>query len=203
MNSGIVTNLWLIPAIPLAASLAILSLANSRRKSAAALAVIGQVAALTLSIVAFLPTLETPGFRASQNFTWFTFGEQPLRIGWVLDPLAAAMLLMIALVGLCIFVFALFAWPLVGRLLGRPWLQAELFGIAPDPTVVATLGVLIAADRTRWELLVVPMLWCAISGATLWAMQSPDALLAPAAALLVLVLACWKMLSRLRKASPA
>ncbi|TMJ91515.1 MAG: hypothetical protein E6G77_26110 [Alphaproteobacteria bacterium] len=104
---------------------------------------------------------------------------------------------------LCIFVFALFAWPLVGRLLGRPWLQAELFGIAPDPTVVATLGVLIAADRTRWELLVVPMLWCAISGATLWAMQSPDALLAPAAALLVLVLACWKMLSRLRKASPA
>ena len=106
MNSGIVTNLWLIPAIPLAASLAILSLANSRRKSAAALAVIGQVAALTLSIVAFLPTLETPGFRASQNFTWFTFGEQTLRIGWVLDPLAAAMLLMIALVGLCIFVFS-------------------------------------------------------------------------------------------------
>ena len=106
MNSGIVTNLWLIPAIPLAASLAILSLANSRRKSAAALAVMGQVAALTLSIVAFLPTLETPGFRASQNLTWFTFGEQPLRIGWVLDPLAAAMLLMIALVGLCIFVFS-------------------------------------------------------------------------------------------------
>ncbi len=106
MNAGIVTSLWLIPAIPLAASLAILSLANSRRKSAAALAVIGQVAALTLSIVAFLPTLETPGFRASQNFTWFTFGEQTLRIGWVLDPLAAAMLLMIALVGLCIFVFS-------------------------------------------------------------------------------------------------
>src|SRR5207244_201021 len=69
-------------------------------------AVIGQVAALTSSIVAFLPTLETPGFRASQNLTWFTFGEQPLRIGWVLDPLAAAMLLMIALVGLCIFVFS-------------------------------------------------------------------------------------------------
>ena len=97
--------------------------------------------------------------------------------------------------GLCIFVFALFAWPLVGRLLGRPWLQAEIFGMAPDPTVVATLGVLIAADRTHWELLVLPLLWCAISGATLWAMQSPDALLAPAAALLVLVLACWKTLS--------
>src|SRR5215510_6292233 len=86
--------------------------------------------------------------------------------------------------GLCIFIFALFGWPLVGRLLDRAWLQAEIFGIAPDPTVVATLGVLIAAVRTHWELLVVPLLWCAISGATLWAMQSPDALLAPAAALL-------------------
>ncbi len=105
--------------------------------------------------------------------------------------------------GLCVFVFAVFAWPLVGRLLGRPWLQAEIFGIAPDPTVVATLGVLIAADRAHWELLVVPMLWCAISGATLWAMQSPDAWLAPAAALLALVLACWKTLSRPRQASPA
>jgi hypothetical protein len=105
--------------------------------------------------------------------------------------------------GLCIFVFALFAWPLVGRPLGRPWLQAEIFGIAPDPTVVSTLGVLIAADRTHWELLVVPLLWCAISGATLWTMQSPDALLAPAAALLALVLACWKTLSRLWQASPA
>src|SRR5262249_47085842 len=29
--------------------------------------------------------------------------------------------------GLCIFVFALIAWPLVGRLFGRPWLQAEIF----------------------------------------------------------------------------
>src|SRR5213076_3382477 len=61
---------------------------------------------LALSIVAFLPTLQTRGFRAVQNFTWFTFGEQTLRLGFVLDPLAAAMVVMIALVGLCIFVFS-------------------------------------------------------------------------------------------------
>ncbi len=60
-----------------------------------------------MSIFAFLETLQTPGFRAVQNFTWFTFGENALRIGWVLDPLAAAMLVMIALVGLCIFVFSI------------------------------------------------------------------------------------------------
>jgi NADH-quinone oxidoreductase subunit L len=104
--SWIVTNLWLIPAVPLAASLIILSLANSRRSAAARLAIIGQISALALSILAFLPTLQAPGYRSVHNFTWFTFGEQALRIGWMLDPLAAAMLVMIVLVGLSIFVFS-------------------------------------------------------------------------------------------------
>src|SRR5256886_269032 len=60
-----------------------------------------------MSVAAFLPTLQTPDFRAVQNFTWFTFGDNALRLGFVLDPLAAAMLLMISLVGLCIFVFSI------------------------------------------------------------------------------------------------
>jgi NADH-quinone oxidoreductase subunit L len=104
--SWLITHLWLIPAVPLAISLVILSLANSSRKSAAALAVIGQVVALALSIFVFFSTLKTPGFHAVQNFTWFIFGENALRIGWVLDPLAVAMMMMIALVGLCIFIFS-------------------------------------------------------------------------------------------------
>src|SRR5437762_4039433 len=106
MNSWVVAYLWWIPAAPFAASLVILSLSNARRKSAAALAVAGQALALAMSMVAFAVSMQAPGFRAVQNFTWFTFGEQALRIGWVLDPLAAAMLVMIALVGLCIFVFS-------------------------------------------------------------------------------------------------
>src|SRR5438067_1104978 len=106
MSSWIVSNLWLIPAVPLAVSLAVLSLANPQRSIAALLAIFGQVVALILAIVAFLPTLQTPGFRAVHNFTWFTFGDQALRIGWMLDPLAAAMMVMITLVGLCIFVFS-------------------------------------------------------------------------------------------------
>jgi NADH-quinone oxidoreductase subunit L len=106
MMNWIATNVWLIPAVPLAASLAILFLAGPNRKAASALAIIGQITALALSITAFVSTLQTPGYRAVQNFTWFTFGEQTLRIGFVLDPLAAAMLVMITLVGLCIFVFS-------------------------------------------------------------------------------------------------
>jgi hypothetical protein len=94
--------------------------------------------------------------------------------------------------GLGLFCLALFAWPLIGLSLARPTVQAELFGAAPDPTVAATLGVLLAAQRTRWELLVIPLLWCAISSATLWTMQSPDALVMPAVALLAAILAGWK-----------
>jgi NADH-quinone oxidoreductase subunit L len=107
MNPWIVANLWLIPAVPLAASLIIISLNNSRRTAAAALAVIGQFVALTMSIFALIPTLRSPGYRAFHNFTWFTFGNQMLDIGWVLDPLAAAMLVMITVVSVCIFVFSI------------------------------------------------------------------------------------------------
>jgi NADH-quinone oxidoreductase subunit L len=106
MNPGIASNLWLFPAVPFAAAVVILSLSNARRKSAAVLAVAGQVAVFAMSIVAFFPTVQTHGFRAVQNFTWFIFGDQTLRLGFVLDPLAAAMLVMISLVGLCIFIFS-------------------------------------------------------------------------------------------------
>src|SRR5437763_3448426 len=106
MSSWIVSNFWLIPAVPLAVSLVVLSLANPQRSLAALLSIFGPLVAFILAIMAFLPTPQMPGFRAVHNFTWFSFGKNPLRIGWVLDPLAAAMLLMIALVGLCIFVFS-------------------------------------------------------------------------------------------------
>src|SRR6478735_9362382 len=106
MSAQILDRLWLIPAVPFAAAVVILSLGKSQRKSAAVLAIGGQIVVLAISIVAFLPTLQTHGFRTVQNFTWFMFGEQTLRLGFVLDPLAAAMLVMISLVGLCIFVFS-------------------------------------------------------------------------------------------------
>ena len=106
MSDWIIPHLWLIPVLPLAVSLVILSLSNARRTTAATLAIAGQIVALILSLAAFLPTLATPGYRVFHNFTWFTFGEQTLRIGFVLDPLAAVMLVMITLVSLCIFVFS-------------------------------------------------------------------------------------------------
>jgi hypothetical protein len=103
--------------------------------------------------------------------------------------------------GRCILLFALVVFPLIGPLVGRPWTQVEVFGVTPDPTAIATLGVLAAAHRPHWPLLVIPLAWSTISGATLWTMQSPDAMVVPMAAALTLVMAGWKSLARARQAS--
>jgi NADH-quinone oxidoreductase subunit L len=107
MNSWITNNVWLVPATPIIIALLILAIGNTARMTSAILAVIGQIAALSMSIFAFVPTLHAHGYRAVENFIWFTFGDQSLRIGFVLDPLAAAMMVMITLVGFCIFVFSI------------------------------------------------------------------------------------------------
>lgn len=105
--------------------------------------------------------------------------------------------------GLLIFLFALAAEPMVGPMLGRSWRQVEIFGVAPDPTTVATLGILLlGAGRGRWVLIVVPAIWCAISGATLWAMKAPDAWIPPLSALLVVSLMISNGLRRLKGARP-
>ncbi|MGI8819885.1 MAG: NADH-quinone oxidoreductase subunit L [Chthoniobacterales bacterium] len=106
MNAALVDYLWLIPAAPLLAALAILLLPQPQRRAAAGCAIGGQVVALLLAALAFAQTLGRPGFRTTHIFTWFTFGENAVRIGFVLDPLSAAMVLMIAFVALWIFIFS-------------------------------------------------------------------------------------------------
>jgi hypothetical protein len=86
-------------------------------------------------------------------------------------------------VGASLVLFALVVEPFVALLAGRGWRQAEAFGVLPDPTAIATLGfLLLARFRGRWSLLLVPAVWCGVSGATLLALKSPIWWVAPAAA---------------------
>jgi hypothetical protein len=95
--------------------------------------------------------------------------------------------------GLWIFLFALGIEPMLGPVFHRGWRQAEIFGVAPDPTAIATLGVLLLANgRGRRALFVVPAVWCAISGATLLAMKVPDSWIPPLAAAIAVALAIWQ-----------
>jgi hypothetical protein len=101
--------------------------------------------------------------------------------------------------GVAMVVYALALHPLIAPLTGRPWIQAEVFGVAPDPTIVATLGVLLAASRPCWHLLAIPLLWCLISGLTLWTMESPEAPIVLVAAGVTVAFAGRHRLFRSRK----
>ena len=118
-----------------------------------------------------------------------------LSTGAIRDRLRFNTASILARTGLALVVYALAIHPLIAPLTGRPWTQAEIFGLAPDPTAAATLGVIVAAARPNWHLLVLPLLWCAISGLTLWTMEQPEALLASLAAAIAIGTAAWKTLS--------
>lgn len=97
--------------------------------------------------------------------------------------------------GLVAWLVALAGYPLLAPLAGRPWTQAEVFGVAPDPTVLATLGSLLLLRDGRlpraWRvgLAIVPLAWCALGGATLLAMNERTWPLLPVAGVLWLAVA--------------
>ncbi len=81
--------------------------------------------------------------------------------------------------GVCLLLWAVLVHPLLALSMGRSWLQAEVIGLAPDPTAIAVLGVLLCADvGTRATRLLLGVLragtlaWCAVSAATLATMGS-------------------------------
>jgi NADH-quinone oxidoreductase subunit L len=104
----ILKNLWLIPALPLAAAGLIAVMKQRQRKPAAALAIGSLTFSFLLSCCAFAPTLRSGAglFREVYNFRWFDFGTTSLQLGWVLDPLTAVMLLMVTFVGTLIFIYS-------------------------------------------------------------------------------------------------
>jgi NADH-quinone oxidoreductase subunit L len=113
----ILTNLWLIPALPLLAAGLSALLKQRHRKAAAALAIGSMILALGLSLVAFINALQHTGGPSVEthrafDFKWFQLSGATqlsdgwVRLGWVLDPLTAVMLVMVCFVGLLIFIYS-------------------------------------------------------------------------------------------------
>lgn len=92
--------------------------------------------------------------------------------------------------GLALLAAAVLLMPLLGVAFGRPWQEAEVFGLTPDATVLGTLGLLLLrGGRGRlaaWAWLV-PLAWCAVGGATLFALELPWAGVLPMAGLLAVI----------------
>ncbi len=92
-------------------------------------------------------------------------------------------------IGLALYFYALVLHPLVPLIDGRSLRSAEIFAIAPDPTAIATLGLLTLASRPASVLLgIIPAAWCLASWATLHTMGSSLAII-PLAAVGLAVLA--------------
>ncbi len=73
-----------------------------------------------------------------------------------------------------IIAVAVLLWPLTAPLTGRNWLQADYFGMAPEPTALATLGWLLSAPvRHKSVMAVIPALSLALGLSMLWLLYGP------------------------------
>jgi len=98
-------HLWVIPLLPLAATVGIGLLPRSRARwsaimatTALGLACIGSLWAFRVTLALREPVIE--------NFRWFQAGAFIVKLGWILDPLTAVMLVMVSFVGTLIFIFS-------------------------------------------------------------------------------------------------
>ncbi|NGX16332.1 MFS transporter permease [Wenzhouxiangella sp. XN24] len=96
--------------------------------------------------------------------------------------------------GLVLAGFGVLAYPAIAPLSGFAPFQAETFGVHPDPTAVATLGILLVGLRGfgLWLAVSIPALWCVVTGLTLHVLNAAWGQIPPAVAVLALVLALWK-----------
>ena len=71
--------------------------------------------------------------------------------------------------------YAMVFYPVIGVLAGHGYPAVPVFGVAPCPTTIFTIGVLLLGDwkRVRW-LLMIPALWSAIGGSAAILLSVPQ-----------------------------
>lgn len=84
--------------------------------------------------------------------------------------------------GLCLIVYALLIYPILGILAGHGLMAGPMFGVAPCPTTIFTIGVLLLA-RSRWVpwLSIIPILWSLVGLAAALQLGIPEDLGLPIA----------------------
>jgi len=90
-------------------------------------------------------------------------------------------------IGATFAMISLLGYPLIAATIGPGLSHAETYGLHPDPTAIATLGVLLILLRgpSFWLAMLIPVLWCVIASLTLMAIDAPGALIPLAAAAII------------------
>lgn len=105
--------------------------------------------------------------------------------------------------GLILAVTGLVVTPVVGLMLDRELAEIAVFGVAPAPTVIVTLGLLLLAQpASPWHLFILPTVWCVIGGAVAIELPIPEDLVLIAAGVVALVARCWNRKGRPHGAPP-
>lgn len=132
---------------------------------------------------------------AGQYFGWAFVAQAMLLLGLALTGSQNTTRHIISRsVGIIVLAVGVLVLPLIAPLTGRGWNGSEFFGAFPDPTVLATLGTVVILTRgwQCWILLVIPLLWCAITGITLAVLGAPHAWIFPSVAILTIASAIAK-----------
>lgn len=61
-----------------------------------------------------------------------------------------------------VILYAMLLYSLIGHFSGHVYPRAPVFGVAPCPTTIFTFGILLAAERLRWYLYLIPLLWALV-----------------------------------------
>jgi hypothetical protein len=87
-------------------------------------------------------------------------------------------------IGVALAIFALAIYPLIGWGLGHAWPRAPMFGVAPCPMTIFTMGLLLlAAGRAPLYLAIIPVLWSLVGGTAAWFLGVTEDLALPVAGL--------------------
>lgn len=80
-----------------------------------------------------------------------------------------------AVTGAVLMVFAAVLYPIWGYLAGHSYPSAPVFGAAPCPTTIFTIGVLLIGSwhTSRW-LLIIPGVWAAVGGSAAVLLHVPQ-----------------------------
>jgi hypothetical protein len=102
-----------------------------------------------------------------------------------------------SLFGLALVGYALLAYPVIGWLAGHRYPAVPVFGVAPCPTVIFTVGMLLQGRwrDVRW-LLVIPGLWAVVGGSASVLLGVPQDYGLIAALIGLAVIAQWQWRGR-------